>query len=100
CHYRWPAGLHTSAGSIASGAARRTAPSRKRFGLWAGNIMAINPVRHVAFVSESSQVPFKDLSPVSAAVQKQATRDFGPLWDIAATVDAFEKLEDVPVDYW
>jgi len=38
--------------------------------------------------------------PVSAALQKQVTRDFGPLWDTQATVDAFDSLESVPVDYW
>ena len=37
---------------------------------------------------------------VRKPAQKQATRDLGPIWDIAATVDAFEKLEDVPVGYW
>ena len=37
---------------------------------------------------------------VAAALQKQATRDLGPIWEVSATVDAFEKLEDVPLDYW
>jgi hypothetical protein len=37
---------------------------------------------------------------VSAALQKQASRDFGPMWEVSATVDAFEKLEDVPIGYW
>jgi hypothetical protein len=37
---------------------------------------------------------------VSAALQKQTTRDLAPAWDISATVDAFEKLEDVPAEYW
>jgi hypothetical protein len=41
-----------------------------------------------------------NVSSVAAAVQKQVTRDFGPLWQIHATVDAFENLEAVPVDYW
>ena len=36
---------------------------------------------------------------VAAAVQKQVTRDFTPLWGIAATVDAFEDLASVPSDY-
>jgi hypothetical protein len=45
-------------------------------------------------------VKLADVSSVSAAIQKQVTRDFGPLWEIQATVDAFEKLEAVPVDYW
>jgi len=37
---------------------------------------------------------------VAAALQKQASRDLEPIWDISATVDAFAKLEDVPLDYW
>ena len=45
-------------------------------------------------------VPHSDVLKVSAALQKQATRDLGPIWEVSATVDAFEKLEDVPVGYW
>ena len=37
---------------------------------------------------------------MSAALQKQVTRDLLPLWRLAATVDAFPALEDVPVGYW
>ncbi len=55
---------------------------------------------HVALVSDSPSVTLANVSPVAAALQKQVTRDFGPLWGIEATVDAFDKLEDVPVDYW
>jgi hypothetical protein len=55
---------------------------------------------HVALVSESSSVAFADVTTVSAALNKQVTRDFGPLWNVNATVDAFDKLESVPVDYW
>ena len=35
------------------------------------------------------------LALVSAAIQKQTSRDFGPLWNVEATVDGFDKLEDV-----
>lgn len=55
---------------------------------------------HVALVSDTQAVSFSDISNVSAALQKQVTRDFGPLWDVNATVDAFENLETVPTDYW
>ena len=55
---------------------------------------------HVALVSETSHVSFKRLTSVAAALQKQVTRDFGPLWNVRATVDAFDSLESVPVDYW
>lgn len=37
---------------------------------------------------------------MGAAIQKQVTRDFGPLWQIDATVDVFARLEDVPLGYW
>ncbi len=57
-------------------------------------------IRHVALVSDSPAVSFSDVAPVAAALQKQVTRDFGPVWDVQGTVDAFDKLEDVPLDYW
>jgi hypothetical protein len=57
-------------------------------------------VRHVALVSESNRAQMADLLRVSAALQKQASRDLAPIWEISATVDAFEKLEDVPDGYW
>jgi hypothetical protein len=57
-------------------------------------------LRQVAVVSETSKISFKELSRVSAALQKQAIRDLGPVWDIQATVDAFADLEDVPVGTW
>ncbi|MCD0505836.1 DNA-processing protein DprA, partial [Bordetella petrii] len=40
------------------------------------------------------------LTRVAAALQKQAIRDFAPLWQIPASVDAFDSLHDVPVGYW
>lgn len=54
---------------------------------------------HVAIVSMAREVRMKDLLQVAAAVQKQVTRDFTPLWGVAATVDAFEDLASVPSDY-
>ena len=41
-----------------------------------------------------------ELMRVAAALQKQATRDFAPIWGVKATVNAFLKLDDVPVGYW
>ena len=55
---------------------------------------------HVALVSETDAIAASDLATVSAALQKQVTRDFGPLWDVDATVDAFASLDDMPTDYW
>jgi hypothetical protein len=57
-------------------------------------------LRHVGLVSETATVSFSELGRVSAALQKQAIRDLGPVWSIQATVDAFAKLEDVPVGHW
>jgi len=57
-------------------------------------------VRQVALVSEVDDVDPSWLSRIAAALQKQVTRDFGPIWEVSATVDAFPKLEDVPVGYW
>jgi hypothetical protein len=37
---------------------------------------------------------------VSAAIQKQVSRDLSPIWEVQATVDAFDSLEDVPLGYW
>jgi len=57
-------------------------------------------IRQVALVSQSAAVPRDDVSKVAAALQKQATRDLGPIWEISATVDAFDSLDDVPTGYW
>src|SRR5882757_11561383 len=55
---------------------------------------------HIALVSITKEVTLANLAPVSAAIQKQISRDFGPMWNVEATVDAFDKLEDVPIGYW
>jgi hypothetical protein len=57
-------------------------------------------IRQLALVSESQQIADGDVLKVSAALQKQATRDLAPLWDVSATVDAFKTLDDVPPGYW
>jgi hypothetical protein len=57
-------------------------------------------IRQLALVSQSQQIPDSDVLKVSAALQKQATRDLAPIWDISATVDTFKALEDVPQGYW
>ena len=56
--------------------------------------------RHLALVAETKSITAADLNKVAAALQKQVTRDFGPIWEIQATISAFSKLEDVPSDYW
>lgn len=55
---------------------------------------------NLALVSEVDGHDPSDVARVAAALQRQVTRDFGPIWGVRATVDAFPRLEDVPVGYW
>jgi len=54
---------------------------------------------HLALTSHSNQVAISDLTEVAAALQKQITRDFAPLWNVDATVAAFAS-DQVPQGYW
>jgi len=56
---------------------------------------------HIALVPENEfLMTASNLNRVAAALQKQVTRDFGPIWDVDGTVDAFPRIEDVPLGYW
>jgi hypothetical protein len=55
---------------------------------------------HLALVSLVPGHDPGDVSRVAAALQRQATRDFAPIWNVRATVDDFPRLEDVPLGYW
>lgn len=57
-------------------------------------------LRQIGIVCESAIATLSEVTRVSAALQKQAMRDLGPVWDVQATVDVFDKLEDVPIGYW
>jgi hypothetical protein len=57
-------------------------------------------LRQTALVSEVGDISASELAKVSAALQKQVMRDFAPIWEVQATVDAFPALEDVPLGYW
>jgi hypothetical protein len=59
-------------------------------------------IQQVALTTESEAlgIGLDELMRVGAALQKQVTRDFAPIWGIRATVDAFARLEDVPIGYW
>jgi hypothetical protein len=59
-----------------------------------------SPLRQLALVSKVSGISPSDLSRTGAALQKQASRDLAPIWEVQATVDVFPKLEDVPLGYW
>ena len=54
----------------------------------------------VALVPEGTHIDASDMTRVASALSKQVQRDFRPIWDVYATVDAFLNLEDVPIDYW
>src|ERR671924_76650 len=55
---------------------------------------------NLALVSEVEGHDPSDVAGVAAALQRQAARDFAPVWDVRATVDAFPALDDVPIGYW
>ena len=55
---------------------------------------------HLALVSLTPRVSFSELAKVSAAIQKQIIRDFGVIWMVEATIDAFAAQDDVPLGYW
>jgi hypothetical protein len=54
---------------------------------------------HIALVSLTREIPMRDLLRTGAAVQKQLTRDFAPIWGLRATLDTFADLGSVPSDY-
>jgi hypothetical protein len=57
-------------------------------------------VRQVALVSVNPRVSSATVMQISAALQKQATRDLAPIWEVSATVDPFEQLGQVPIGTW
>jgi hypothetical protein len=57
-------------------------------------------IRQVALVSRDPSVSAATVMRISAALQKQATRDLAPVWEVSATVDAFNESGEVPVGTW
>jgi hypothetical protein len=57
-------------------------------------------IKQIALVSQVGQLGLDRLAQFGAALQRQVTRDFAPVWEVQATVDVFGKLGDVPVGYW
>ncbi len=57
-------------------------------------------IAHLALVSETTSVGVSELTRVSAALQKQVTRDLTQHWEVQGTVDPFVSLNDVPPGYW
>jgi len=56
--------------------------------------------QQLALVPDGVTINMSDLTKVASALSKQVARDFGPIWNVQATVDSFARLEDVPGDYW
>jgi hypothetical protein len=56
--------------------------------------------QQIALVPDGVSVRMSELTRVASALSKQVARDFAPIWNTHATVDAFASLEDVPSDYW
>ena len=54
----------------------------------------------LALVPEGVTISHSQLTRVASALSKQVARDFGPIWKVDATIDAFARLDDVPGDYW
>jgi hypothetical protein len=59
-----------------------------------------NLIQQVALVSESKSIDLPEVTRVAAALDKQATRDFGPIWGVNSSIHAFASLEEVPLGYW
>jgi hypothetical protein len=57
-------------------------------------------LRQVALLTTSKKVSLQELTRVSAALQRQISRDLLPIWNIQGTVDAFGSDQDVPHGYW
>jgi hypothetical protein len=59
-----------------------------------------NFIKQLALVSETNSIDLAETTRVAAALDKQATRDFAPIWSVSASVHAFASLEEVPLGYW
>jgi hypothetical protein len=55
---------------------------------------------HIALVSQTSRITTPEIRQVTAALQKQATRDLGPAWGIRASLAAFGSIREVPAGHW
>jgi hypothetical protein len=55
---------------------------------------------HLALISPTPAVSAESVMEVAAAIQRQVVRDFAPAWGVAATVEPFARLDQVPTGYW
>jgi hypothetical protein len=54
----------------------------------------------IGLVSLSKKPTHAELTKTAAALQKQLTRDLGPIWNIEATIDFFPNIKSIPFGYW
>jgi hypothetical protein len=64
------------------------------------NVVESSGTVHIALVSEIKATSKTDLVQIAAALQKQVAKDLRPIWNIDATVEVFNTLQDVPRAYW
>lgn len=57
-------------------------------------------MNQVALISETDDITMSALNVLGAAIQKQVSRDLGPICSIDASTNVFKKLDDVPLGYW
>lgn len=55
---------------------------------------------NLALVVESRRVQRYEVQEVAAALQRQISRDFAPIWEVDAAIDGFTSLDRVPPGYW
>ena len=55
---------------------------------------------NLALVVESRRVSPYEIHEVAAALQRQISRDFAPIWQVDASIDGFSSLARVPPGYW
>ncbi|MEI6411209.1 MAG: hypothetical protein WCR52_17605 [Bacteroidota bacterium] len=56
--------------------------------------------KHIGLIDKTGKISPSKMTQTAAALQKQATRDLGPIWGIQATVDYFPDMGDMPLGYW
>jgi hypothetical protein len=59
----------------------------------------MGPIR-TALLSTTPSVRVAEAHVIAAALQKQLSDDFEPIWGIPATIETFARPEEVPQDYW
>jgi hypothetical protein len=58
------------------------------------------PIGKVALISEVAEITPEELAQVTAALQRQVTEHFAPIWKLPAVVNHFPTLESVAYDYF